>query len=116
VGIGCLMAVAAVPSLALVVGFVVLFGGNQGARGPMVATLAARLFGGRGLSAIYGAITTGLGFGGAIASYASGWLHDLTGGYVASFAMAMTLAFLGMLPFWLVPELREADGDRSIGD
>lgn len=80
----------------------------------MVATLAARLYGGQGFSGIYGAMTTGLGIGGAVGSYASGWLHDYTGGYVASFSMAIAFALCGLVPFWTIkalhlpPSLRKA--------
>lgn len=104
-GILSLMAVANEPALLWVYGFVFFFGSNQGARGPMVTTLAARLFGGKGFSGIYGAMTTGLGIGGAIGSYASGWLHDYTGGYTASFAMAIAFALCGMIPFWTIKAL-----------
>ena len=104
-GIVSLMAVAAEPHLLWVYGFVFFFGSNQGARGPMVATLAARLYGGQGFSGIYGAMTTGLGIGGAVGSYASGWLHDYTGGYVASFSMAIAFALCGLVPFWTIKAL-----------
>lgn len=107
-GIASLMVVAVQPALIWVYGFVLFFGSNQGARGPMVATVAARLFSGRGFSGIYGAMTTGLGVGGALGSYASGWLHDFTGAYYASFGMAIGLAMCGLMPFLLVPALRGA--------
>jgi MFS family permease len=107
-GIASLMVVAVQPHLIWVYGFVLFFGSNQGARGPMVATVAARLFSGRGFSGIYGAMTTGLGVGGAMGSYASGWLHDLTGSYYASFGMAIGLAMCGLLPFMFVRALRGA--------
>lgn len=107
-GIVSLAVVAVDARMLWVYGFVVFFGSNQGARGPMVATVAARLFAGKGFSGIYGAMTTGLGLGGALGSYASGWLHDFTQGYNASFAMAIGLALCGLLPFWFMPALRSA--------
>ena len=109
-GIVSLMVVSVQPQLIWVYGFVLFFGSNQGARGPMVATVAARLFAGRGFSGIYGAMTTGLGVGGAIGSYTSGWLHDVTDAYYASFGMAIALAMCGLMPFLLMPALRNATG------
>ena len=113
IGIISLGLVAVDPQLIWVYGFVFFFGSNQGARGPMVATVAARFFAGKGFSGIYGAMTTGLGLGGAMGSYASGWLHDLTLGYNASFAMAIGLALCGLMPFWFMPALRSATEGSS---
>jgi MFS family permease len=103
----CLFALSYLPVYALLSGFVVLFGIVQGSRGPIVSALAARLFPGGGLGAIYGAITTGMGFGAATGSWCSGLLHDLTGGYSAGFTLGMLAAVCGMSLFWLVPALGE---------
>lgn len=104
-GIISLILVAWYPSLVLVYGFVLFFGINQGARGPIVSTLTAVLFPGGGIGGIYGAITMGLGLGAAIGSWASGVLHDWTGGYVASFLLGAAGAVVGLLQFWVVKSL-----------
>lgn len=104
-GIVCLILVAWYPSLILVYGFVIFFGINQGARGPIVSTLTAFLFPGGGIGGIYGAITMGLGLGAAIGSWASGVLHDWTGGYTASFLLGAAGAVVGLLQFWVVKSL-----------
>jgi MFS family permease len=87
------------PAFVLVAAFALLFGTVQGSRGPLVATLAARLFARSGLGAVYGCISLGMGVGAAIGSSAAGALHDLTGGYLAGFALATAGAVIGMLLF-----------------
>jgi MFS family permease len=77
----------------------------MGARGPIVSTIAATLFAGRGLGTIYGTITTGQGLGAAAGSWIAGFLHDLTGGYDAGFLMSSVFIGLAVILFWTVPEL-----------
>ena len=107
-GILCLAAVPSYPSLALVYGWAILFGVNQGTRGPIISTLVATLFAGGGVGRVYGSIALGMGFGAALGSWISGVLHDLTGGYFASFLLAATSAGIGMITFWTVPLLSDA--------
>ncbi len=95
------------PSLVLVYAWAILFGVNQGTRGPIISTLVATLFAGGGVGRIYGSIALGMGFGAASGSWASGLLHDMTGGYLASFIMAATSAAIGMMTFWTVPVLSD---------
>ena len=108
IGILCLAALPSHPSLALVYGWVLLFGINQGTRGPIISTLAATLYAGGGVGRVYGSIALGMGFGAAFGSWISGVLHDLTGGYLASFLVAATSAGIGMMTFWTVPLLNDA--------
>jgi hypothetical protein len=113
-GIVLLIALASYRNQVLLSGFVLFFGLSQGARGPLVTALSARLFAGRGQAAIYGAITAGMGVGAAIGAGLSGYLHDLTGGYRAGLIYACLCAGLGLLPFWTVPALVTA-GRRATG-
>lgn len=106
-GILILLFMPSVPHYSLLLLFVLLFGSVQGSRGPVVFALAARLFSGGGLGGIYGAITLGMGVGAALASWLSGWLHDITGAYHASFSLAIAAASTGILFFWLIPELAD---------
>src|SRR5690606_15127556 len=105
VGVAALFLMQIVPSFALVVVFVLFFGISMGARGPVVSTIAATLFAGRGLGAIYGTITTGQGLGAATGSWIAGYLHDLTGGYNAGFLLSAIFVGAGVGLFWGVPEL-----------
>ena len=107
IGILVLLLMQNAPHYPLLVLFVLLFGSVQGSRGPVVFALAARLFAGGGLGSIYGAITLGMGVGAALASWLSGWLHDITGAYHASFSLAIAAAGTGILLFWLIPELAD---------
>jgi MFS family permease len=95
------------PAYALLVAFALLFGTVQGSRGPLVATLAARLFARSGLGAVYGCISLGMGVGAALGSSTAGTLHDWTGGYRAAFALAATTALAGMALFRFVASLTE---------
>lgn len=99
-GIAMLFALSYRPSLWLLVAYVLLFGICQGARGPVVASLSARLFAGRGQATVYGAIYACMSIGVALGSVLSGALHDATGGYRAAFMLALGCVALAAAPFW----------------
>jgi len=108
-GIAMLLALTYRRSEWLLVGYVVLFGICQGARGPVVASLSARLFAGRGQSTVYGAIYALMSLGTAAGALLSGALHDWTGGYRAGFVLALASVAVAAAPFWrskdqLVPD------------
>ena len=63
--------------------YVLLFGGSQGSRGPMISTLATLRYRGANFGRIYGLISMGMGIGGFLGAWIGGLLHDLTGGYAA---------------------------------
>jgi MFS family permease len=63
--------------------YVLLFGGSQGSRGPMISTLATLRYHGANFGRIYGLISMGMGLGGFLGAWIGGLLHDLTGGYAA---------------------------------
>ena len=105
-GIASLFLLQIWSGFALVLMFVLFFGISMGARGPILATLSANLFPGRGLGVIYGAITMGQGLGAATGSWLTGVLHDVTGGYDVGFMIAAGFILLGITVFWTVPEMR----------
>ncbi len=106
-GIGSLLAVMAWPSLILVYAFVVFFGLMQGARGPILVALVARIFSGGSVGAIFGVLSMALGTGAAVGSFVSGLLREWTGTYVASFTLAMVACGVGIATFWLAPSVRQ---------
>ncbi|MDX5360949.1 MAG: MFS transporter [Alphaproteobacteria bacterium] len=105
IGIVSLLLVAIWPTIWLVYGFVLFFGISQGCRGPIVSTLAARLFPGGGMGGIYGSITMGMGVGAATGSLISGVLQQMTGAYFASFGMSFLAAAAGLAQFWMIRAL-----------
>jgi MFS family permease len=105
-GVLALIATVHAPSLLLMYAFVICFGLMQGARGPILVALVSVLYPGGGVGSIFGALSLGLGIGAAFGSWASGLLHELAGGYTASFGLAVLSSFSGMLIFLLVPSLR----------
>jgi MFS family permease len=82
-------------------GFVLLFGLAQGARGPIVSSLAAKLFPGAGFATVYGAIFATMSIGSGVGAWASGLLHDATGGYYASFAFSLVSITIAACAFWI---------------
>ena len=87
------------PAYLFAVAFVLLFGTMQGSRGPLIATVAARLYSGAGLGSIYGGLALAMGLGGAAGSWTAGLLHDLTGGYGAGFMVSVLGSAAGMILF-----------------
>jgi len=87
-------------------GFIVCFGLTMGSRGPMIGTIASRLFRGRSFGVIYGAVFVGGGLGMASGSFVSGLLYDLTGAYDAVFIYACICLLIGSSLFILVKEIR----------
>jgi len=88
--------------------FVLAFGLSAGARGPIITTLMAEHFSGKGLASIYGAANLGQGVGAAIGAFSAGWLFDVTGGYNSGFLFCSIFTFLGASLFWLMPQIRHA--------
>jgi MFS family permease len=99
-GTSLLLAMSYAASPALLVAYVLLFGICQGARGPLIAGLSARLFAGPGQATIYGVIFACMSVGAGIGALLSGVLHDLTGGYRSGFVLSMVCVLLAALPFW----------------
>jgi len=94
--------------------FVLTFGMSAGARGPIITTLMAEHFAGKGLASIYGAANLGQGVGAAIGAFAAGWLYDVTGGYNSGFLFCSFFTFLGAALFWLVPQIRYAQSSVEV--
>jgi MFS family permease len=93
-------------NLPTLVACIIVYGLCQGARGPLISSLAAKRFAGRGHATIYGTILATNAIGAALGSLAAGLLHDFTGGYRASFVFALVSMSLAALPFFTVRELR----------
>ena len=81
--------------------YALLFGLGFGARGPIITAIAASLFPGRRFGAIYGYLSIGNGFGGAIGPWFAGALFDLTGSYRVPFLLATLFCVGGSICFWL---------------
>ena len=113
IGIGALASVQFFPSGVPVAVFVVTFGLSAGARGPIVMTLMAELFSGRGLASIYGASNLGQGLGAAVGTLGAGLLFDRTGSYTVGLALCALFATLGGSLFWLVPEIRGTSNNSN---
>ena len=99
-GIAMLFALSYHATHWLLFGFVLFFGVCQGARGPIVASLCARMFPGPGFATIYGTIFACASLGMALGSWTSGILHDVTGDYRASLAFSMVCLLFAVSPFW----------------
>ncbi len=104
-GVLALISVAALQAFWPVYGFVLLFGLMQGVRGPIILALVATVFRGGSVGGIFGALTVAPGLGAAIGAWGSGYLHDLTGGYAASFSLGIAGSVVGMFLFWLFPRV-----------
>ncbi len=77
------------------------FGLGFGAKGPIITAMASDLFGGRRFGVIYGALSLGNGFGGAIGLWFGGVVHDVMGSYRVVFLSSVVFCALGSACFWL---------------
>jgi MFS family permease len=87
-------------SVWLLYGFIALFGSTLGARGPIIAALAADLYRGRSYGTVLGLITLGNRLGSAVGPWLGGVIYDLTGSYRTAFGAsiaAIVLAALALL-------------------
>ena len=84
------------PSIIFLILFILGFGLSAGARGPIITTLMAEIFAGKGLASIYGATNLGQGLGAAAGALLAGFLFDLTGGYNFGFLLCTIFTFLAV--------------------
>ncbi|MEA2829380.1 MAG: hypothetical protein QOF22_128 [Bradyrhizobium sp.] len=94
------------PNIWMLTGFVVCFGSMIGSRGPLLTATAIKIFRGRRVGTIYGAITIGSGLGSAFGSWSGGLIRDWAHSYNPLIAFALVSVVLGMIPFLVVPALR----------
>ncbi len=107
VGILMLWALQWYPNFWVLTGFVVCFGSMIGSRGPLLTATAMKIFRGERLGTIYGTISIGSGLGSAFGSWSGGLIHDWAHSYNPVIAFALIAVLLGMIPFLLVPALRQ---------
>jgi len=106
-GMTAMLTLSFYPVAWLLVVYVVVFGACQGARGPIISAICTTKFAGPRVATIYGTMYAMNSIGAAIGSATGGLLHDVTDGYVAVFAFALTALTCAALPIWVVRELRE---------
>lgn len=106
-GISALLLVTVWPTMGFVYLFVLCFGLMQGARGPILVGLVARIFTAGSVGTIFGVLSMALGTGAAFGSFLSGVLHQATGNYVIAFLAGIAASATGMATFWLAPSLRQ---------
>jgi MFS family permease len=94
------------PNFWLLTGFVVCFGSMIGSRGPLLTATAMKIFRGKRIGTIYGAISIGSGLGSAFGSWGGGLIHDWTHSYNPLIAFSLVSVLCGMIPFLVVPALR----------
>jgi len=107
VGIFLLWLLQWYPNIWVLTGFVVCFGSMIGSRGPLLTATAMKLFRGKRVGTIYGSISIGSGLGSAFGSWSGGLIHDVTHSYNPLLLYALIAVVLGMIPFLVVPALRQ---------
>src|SRR6202023_111670 len=105
-GILMLWALQWYPNIWMLTGFVVCFGSMIGSRGPLLTATAIKIFRGKRVGTIYGAIAISSGLGSAFGSWSGGLIHDWTHSYNPLIAFSLLSVVLGMIPFLVVPALR----------
>ena len=87
--------------------FIVTFGLSAGARGPIITSLIAKIFAGKGLASIYGASNLGQGIGAATGALCAGYLFDISTNYNIGFLFCSFFTFIGALLFWFIPGIKK---------
>jgi len=105
-GILMLWALQWYPNIWLLTGFVVCFGSMIGSRGPLLTATAMKIFRGKRVGTIYGAIAVRSGLRSAFGSWSGGLIHDWTHSYNPLIAFSLVSVLMGMIPFLVVPALR----------
>lgn len=106
-GTAALLAFSVISSPVLVFVWVIAFGVCQGARGPIISTLTARVFQRGSVASIFGTIFMLMSFGSATGSWISGFLHDMTGSYQAALIFSGICVLLACAPFWISDRLSD---------
>lgn len=106
IGLGMLVLMSIRPSPWLLVFYVLTFGLSLGSRGPLIASLAQRLYAGSALGRVLGFLLIGMGTGTAFGSWIGGVLHDQLGGYQGNFVVAWVSIAVALAPWWLSRDLR----------
>ncbi|MEC9347027.1 MAG: MFS transporter [Pseudomonadota bacterium] len=83
----------------LVVVSTVCLGLTLGSRGPLVSTIASRLFQGPAFGRIYGAMLAFGGAGGGFGAWLGGYIHELTDDYLTLFHVGAVALIIGGSPF-----------------
>ena len=81
--------------------FALLFGLGYGAAAPLMPSVSADLFIGRSFGLIFAMISIGSGAGGALGSFLSGLMRDISGGYAVPLAICMLSLLLSCTFVWL---------------
>ena len=115
VGIALLSLLALTGWPGWLVAYVIFYGMAQGSSGIVSSARAADLFAGRSFGTIYGWIVLGTGPGEALGVWAGGAIYDLTGSYLAAFALAVVGLGLGVFTIWRVSPMRGRRRARSGG-
>jgi MFS family permease len=104
-GIACLVAAGTIegpwPLL-----FALLFGLGYGAAAPLFPSVSADIFLGSSFGLIFSVICISGGLGGALGSFLIGWLRDLSGSYALAFTLALIGMFLSCFFIWLAAPSR----------
>lgn len=103
---GVLIATRVDPSPWLVLLFVVLFGTGYAATAPVLPTATSDIFAGKSFGAIYGGVSIGQGLGAAFGSWVAGYIFDVTGSYLAAFAVGAVAAVIAASSLWLAAPRR----------
>ena len=94
--------------------YVLFFGLGFGSRAVIFSALTADIFAGKGFGSIYGYFAISVGVGGALGSWLGGFLHDVTGSYLTSFALSAVVLILSDVCIWLASMRRVAAYDQRL--
>jgi MFS family permease len=105
-GVGLLMSIQDTSQSWRLYLFVLMYGLGYGALGPVYAAATADLFPGKQLGTILGVLEAGYGLGGAFGAFMAGYLFDVLGHYVVSFALVLGAIALSCISLWLAAPRR----------
>lgn len=101
IGVGALMAARDPSQTWLLYVYLLFFGIGFGSRAVIFSAITADIFSGKGFGSILGYSVISVGLGGALGSWLGGVFFDLTGSYIASFAISVFGLAISDVCVWL---------------
>ncbi|MDF1722247.1 MAG: MFS transporter [Minwuia sp.] len=92
-------------NIAVLYGAIICLGLSMGSRGPMISSIASRLFQGPAFGRIYGFMLAAGGTGGGLGAWIGGFIQEASNGYAALYYVGVAVLIVSGVPFIFLARL-----------